>query len=117
MISETKDCFDHLVRIIAQKAALFSENNRHRRIPKDFPASSTGTLSDLITWLMPWTAKYEKETRHKAMEALFNLSRDLKVRCHSRFLSELGMKPHMHLNSENHHFLTISLHCQSYQNY
>ena len=79
MISETKDCFDHLVRIIAQKAALFSENNRHRRIPKDFPASSTGTLSDLITWLMPWTAKYEKETRHKAMEALFNLSRDLKV--------------------------------------
>ena len=79
VISETKDCFDHLVRIIAQKAALFSENNRHRRIPKDFPASSTGTLSDLITWLMPWTAKYEKETRHKAMEALFNLSRDLKV--------------------------------------
>jgi hypothetical protein len=26
------------------------------------------------------------------------------------------MKPHIHLNSENHNFLTI-FHCQTYQNY
>ena len=29
---------------------------------------------------------------------------------HSRFLCELGMKPHMHLLSRNHHFFTISCH-------
>ena len=70
----TQNCCDHLVRIIKQKAELLSKNSALRRIPKDFPASSRGTLADLITWLIPWTAKTEKATRHKAMEYLSHIT-------------------------------------------
>ena len=81
--SETKDCCDHLVRIIEQKSALFSGKHKLRRIPKEFPPLSDATLADLVTWLIPWTAKYEKETRHKAMEVLFRLSSNIKVKMFS----------------------------------
>ena len=62
------------MRIIKQKAEMLSQKNDFRRIPKEFPVSSTGTLTDLITWLIPWTTKMEKYPRHKAMEYLSHLT-------------------------------------------
>ena len=74
---ETIASIDHLVRIARVKRSLLSNNSSSasfRKVPKEFPKGSKGSLEDFLLWLLKsWLSSQVTVARHKSMEIIFAL--------------------------------------------
>mgnify|MGYP001255127556 CR=1 FL=1 len=74
---ETKQCVDHLIRILKNKTSLLSRSSPNRRKVKELDQP---LLDNLMKWLLGLTFRPETEARRKAMEILYQVNSSDKIR-------------------------------------